>query len=66
MQRSPLLRSALAVILAFALVLPAVPLPASAATTSEIKEEIADLKVENAIIQAQIDSIQSQYNANAS
>lgn len=66
MKKSPLLRSALAVILAFALVLPAVPLPASAATTSEIKEEIADLKVENAIIQAQIDSIQSQYNANAS
>lgn len=66
MKKSPLLRSALAVILAFALVLAAVPLPASAATTSEIKEEIADLKVENAIIQAQIDSIQSQYNANAS
>ena len=66
MKKSPLLRSALAVILAFALVLTAVPLPASAATTSEIKEEIADLKVENAIIQAQIDSIQSQYNANAS
>ena len=66
MKKSPLLRSALAVILAFALVLAAVPLPASAATTSEIKEEIADLKVENAIIQAQLDSIQSQYNANAS
>lgn len=66
MKKSPLLRSALAVILAFVLVLAAVPLPASAATTSEIKEEIADLKVENAIIQAQIDSIQSQYNANAS
>ena len=66
MKKSPLLRSALAVILAFALVPAAVPLPASAATTSEIKEEIADLKVENAIIQAQIDSIQSQYNANAS
>lgn len=66
MKKSPLLRSALAVILAFVLVLAAVPLPASAATTSEIKEEIAVLKVENAIIQAQIDSIQSQYNANAS
>ena len=66
MKKSPLLRSALAVILAFVLVLAAIPLPASAATTSEIKEEIADLKVENAIIQAQIDSIQSQYNANAS
>ena len=66
MKKTPLLRSALAVILAFVLVLAAVPLPASAATTSEIKEEIADLKVENAIIQAQIDSIQSQYNANAS
>ena len=66
MKKSPLLRSALAVILAFVLILAAVPLPASAATTSEIKEEIADLKVENAIIQAQIDSIQSQYNANAS
>lgn len=66
MKNSPLLRSALAVILAFALVLAAVPLPTSAATTSEIKDEIADLKVENAVIQAQIDSIQSQYNANAS
>lgn len=65
MKNSPLLRSALAVILAFALVLAAVPLPTSAATTSEIKDEIADLKVENAVIQAQIDSIQSQYNANA-
>ena len=66
MKNSPPLRSALAVILAFALVLAAVPLPTSAATTSEIKDEIADLKVENAVIQAQIDSIQSQYNANAS
>lgn len=66
MKNSPFLRSVLAVILSAVTVVGALPYRAGASTTSEIKDAIADLKVENAIIQAQIDAIQSQYDANAS
>lgn len=65
MKHSPFLRSVAAALLAVGMVLGALPVPVNAATTSEIKEEITDLKVENAIIQAQIDAIRSEYNANA-
>ena len=40
--------------------------PARAASSSEIKGEIADLKKENSAIQAEINAIRKQYNANAS
>lgn len=65
MKKSRILRSAAAVLLSVITVFTSLPTAAYAATTSEIKEEINDLKVENAAIQAQIDSVRSQYNANA-
>lgn len=66
MKKSRILRSAAAVLVSAITVFCSLPHPAYAATTSEIKNQITDLKVENAVIQAQIDSVRSQYNANAS
>ena len=66
MKKSRILRSAAAVLVSAITVFCSLPHPAYAATTSEIKYQITDLKVENAVIQAQIDSVRSQYNANAS
>ncbi len=66
MKKTTILRSVFAGILAAVTVFYAFPHSAFAATTSEIKDQITDLKVENAVIQAQIDTIQTQYNANAS
>ena len=66
MRKAAFPRSAAAVLLAVLTVFLSLTPEARAATSSEIKEEITDLKVENAVIQAQIDAIRSQYNANAS
>ena len=66
MRKSRFSRSVVAVILSAVTVLGALSSGAKAATSSEIKDEITDLKVENAVIQAQIDAVRSQYNANAS
>ena len=66
MRKSNLSRSVVAVLLSAVTVFCTLFPAAKAATTSEIKEEITDLKVENAVIQAQIDAVRSQYNANAS
>ena len=66
MRKSNLSRSVAAVVLSAVTVFCALSPAAHAATSSEIKEEITDLKVENAVIQAQIDAVRSQYNANAS
>lgn len=66
MKKSRILRSAAAVLVSAITVFCSLPRPAYAATTSEIKDQITDLKVENAVIQAQIDSVRSQYNATAS
>lgn len=66
MKKSRILRSAAAVLVSAITVFCSLPHPAYAATASEIKDQITDLKVENAVIQAQIDSVRSQYNANAS
>ena len=66
MKKARILRSAAAVLVSAITVFCSLPRPAYAATTSEIKDQITDLKVENAVIQAQIDSVRSQYNANAS
>ncbi len=65
MKKRTILRSVFAATLAAVTVFYTFPHPAFAATSSEIKEQITDLKVENAVIQAQIDTIQTQYNANA-
>lgn len=65
MKKTTIFRSVFAAILAAVTVFYAVPRSAFAATTSEIKDQITDLKVENAAIQAQIETIQTQYNANA-
>ncbi|MGM9605182.1 MAG: murein hydrolase activator EnvC family protein [Faecousia sp.] len=66
MKKSLFSRSVVAVFLAGVTVFCSFSQAAQAATSSEIKEEITDLKVENAVIQAQIDAIRAQYNANAS
>ena len=66
MRKAAFPRSAAAVLLAVLTVFLSLTPEARAATSSEIKEEITDLKVENAVIQAQIDAIKTQYNANAS
>ena len=66
MRKSRFSRSVVAAILSAATVFCALSPAARAATSSEIKEEITDLKVENAQIQAQIDAIRTQYNATAS
>lgn len=66
MKKSLFSRSVVAVFLSAVTVFCSFFSAAQAATTSEIKEEITDLKVENAVIQAQIDAIRTQYNANAS
>lgn len=67
MKKSHRLRSAAAAFLAAVAVFTSLPHGAQAATsTSQIKDEITDLKVENAQIQAQIESVRTQYNANAS
>ena len=66
MRKSHFSRSAVAAVLAAVTVFCSLCPRVRAATSSEIKEEITDLKVENAVIQAQIDAIRSQYNANAS
>ncbi len=42
------------------------PMEANAAKSSEIKDQIKDLKSENAAIQAEINAIRSKYDANAS
>ncbi len=65
MKKTTLFRSVFAAIAAAVTVFYAFPHPAFAATSSEIKDQITDLKVENAVIQVQIDTIQTQYNANA-
>lgn len=65
MKKARILRSAAAVLVSAITVFCSLLRPAYAATTSEIKDQITDLKVENAVIQAQIDSVRSQYNANA-
>ena len=65
MKKSRILRSAAAVFFSAITVFCFLSPTVRAATTSEIKEAINDLKVENAVIQAQIDSVRSQYNANA-
>ena len=59
------IRSLLALVLALVLVLPQAA-PAKAATSTEIKGELSELKKENAAIQAEINAIRSLYNANAS
>ena len=59
------LRALFALVLALLLVIPQ-SVPAEAASSTEIKGEIADLKKENSAIQAEINAIRKLYNANAS
>lgn len=66
MKKPRFLRSAAAVLFSAITLFSALPHGVYAESTSEIKDAITDLKVENAVIQAQIDSVRSQYNANAS
>ena len=58
-------RSLLAVLLAVVMFLSVVPAPVRAASSSEIKQQINALKDEKAIMQAKINELRGQYNANA-
>ena len=58
--------TALSLLLMAALVISVLPVAALAASSAEIQKEIDALKDKNAEIQAQIDGIQRQYNANFS
>ena len=55
----------LAAIMLLSLILSVIPASASAASSSEIREQIKDLKAEKEEIAEQIKEIQSQYDANA-
>lgn len=66
MKKLSLFRPCFALFLAFLMVMCMMPMSVFAASSSEIKAELNQLKDENADIQAQIDGIRGQYNANAS
>ena len=55
----------LAAVLLLSLVAGLIPTRASAASSSEIRQQIAQLKEQKEEIQAQIDEVQSQYDANS-
>lgn len=56
--------SILSSILALTMVVTALPISAKAATSAEIQDEIDALEEKNAAIQAELDTIRSEYNAN--
>lgn len=66
MKKRTLFRSCFAVFLAAFMLISVLPGTALAVSSSEIKEELNDLKDKNKEIQAQINGIRRQYNANAS
>lgn len=66
MKKRNLFRSCFALFLAAVMILSVLPEQADAVSSSEIKEELNELKDKNAEIQAQINGIRRQYNANAS
>lgn len=57
-------KSLIALFLAALMVLTAVPVPASAATIAELKDQISDLKEEKKAMQAEINQLRGQYEAN--
>ncbi len=66
MKKRTLIRTCFALFLAAVMILSVLPGQADAVSSSEIKEELNELKDKNAEIQAQINGIRRQYNANAS
>lgn len=67
-QRKPwvsIMAGFLAAVLLLSLVAGLIPTRASAASSSEIRQQIAQLKEQKEEIQAQIDEVQSQYDANS-
>ena len=66
MKKRTLFRSCFALFLMAVMILSVLPEQADAVSSSEIKEELNELKSQNAEIQAQINGIRRQYNANAS
>ncbi len=58
-------KSAIAGLLALVLAFSLFPVDAQAASSSEIREQIKDMKEEKAELQEQLDEIRSQYKANA-
>lgn len=64
--RERTVRRGCTLLLAAALLIGAMPLPAQAASSADIQKEIDALEEKNAAIQKEIDGIQRQYNANYS
>ncbi len=60
-----LLAGIMAAVMLLSLILSVIPTPANAASSSEIREQIKDLKAEKKEIEAQIKEIQGQFDANA-
>ena len=60
------LKSVFTLFLAALMVVSMVPVSVSAASSSQIQSELDDLKAENKKLQAEINAIQSKYDANAS
>ena len=58
-------KSVFTLFLAAVMVVCMVPVPASAASSSQIQKELNDLKAENKALQAEINAIRSKYDANA-
>ena len=59
-----LLAGIMAAVMLLSLILSLIPTRASAASSSEIKQQINDLKAQKEDIQAQMEEVQSQYEAN--
>ena len=66
MKQHKMRKSLLALLLAAAMFLGVVPAPASAASSAELKQQLSALKDEKKTMQAALDEIRGQYNANAS
>ena len=66
MKQHKMRKSLLALFLAAAMFLGVVPAPAQAASSKELKQQLSALKDEKKAMQAAIDAIRGQYNANAS
>ena len=63
-RREITVRSLVALCLAAVMAVSILPVPADAATSGEIQKEIDALEEKNKAIQAQIDAVRSQYDAN--
>lgn len=65
MKQHPMRKSLLALLMAVVMFISVVPVPAEAASSKELKQQISALKDEKKAMQAAIDELRGKYNANA-